>query len=108
MPFKKEKKMPTKIFLGAFYSNFLGSIPPFPVLEHKVLPSLEQKIRIPPPADLFSTPLLPPTTVPKYVTKKWLKRASKCKKLPIFKNGCDRRPCLSLSLLVRVDSAPGE
>ncbi len=50
---------------NALCSDFLGSVPhPSPLLQHKVLPPPGAKIRI--PADSFSIPLLPPTTVPKY------------------------------------------
>ncbi len=42
---------------------------PSPPLKQKVLPPPAGNIQIPPPAGPFSTPLLPPTTVPKYENK---------------------------------------
>ncbi len=50
--------------LEDFLSNFTV---PFLLLEQKVLPPLGEKSESP-PAGPFSTPLLPPTTVPTYAT----------------------------------------
>ncbi len=57
--------MPTKnFFLGLFIATFWVLSPPSPLLEHKILPPPGTKIRITPPVDLFSTPLLSMSLVP--------------------------------------------
>ena len=64
-----ENFLAIKYFWGALFSNFLGSVPPFtPPVAQSSSPLPGAKIRVPPPSDLFSTPLLPPITVPKYAS----------------------------------------
>ncbi len=59
-------KLPQKVpVLGLFLAI---SQYPFPLLEQKALPSWRKNPN-PPPAGPFSTPLLPPTTVPKYTNE---------------------------------------
>ncbi len=64
----KNAKTPSKsAFFGLFF-QFYSTLPPS--LEQKVLSPPCRKNPNPPPAGPFSTPLLPPTTVPKYGGRK--------------------------------------